>query len=226
MNKLKQHNLYIFDFDDTLVRTTAKIYVHRGDQTFGLNPKEYKSFKTNKGDVLDFHEFDDVKDGTPIASTMKAMEFAISTEGVENVHIVTARAYAEPVRRFLGAKIPAVPEVHAVSGAENKASWLVNKLSRKVYTNVIVYEDSRENLDMFQAIIDVYNKQHNANVKFVEHHINEAAANRKNLMLDKPTMHGGWPNGEYEKPVNDQIMDWFKSMGFAETDFEDKVYGD
>jgi len=220
------NNLYIFDFDDTLVHTTSKIYVHRGNETFGFNTKEYRDFKIQKGDMLDFHEFDDVKDGTPIASTMAALEFAISTEGVENVHIVTARAYAEPVRRFLQAKMPAVPEVHATAGAENKAAWLVNKLSHDDYNKVIVYEDSRENLDMFKAIIDVYNVQHNTSIDFEEHHIHEAAANRKNLMLDRPTMHGGWPNGEYKKPVKDQIMDWFESMGFAETDFEDKVYGD
>ena len=37
----------------------------------------------------------------------------------------------------------------------------------------------------------------------------------KSLMLDKPTQHGGWPEGEYDPPVNKQILDWLKAMGLA-----------
>jgi len=44
----------------------------------------------------------------------------------------------------------------------------------------------------------------------------------KDLMLDKPTSHGGWPEGENRgwlpgsKPVNQQIGDYLTSMGLAE----------
>jgi hypothetical protein len=41
-------------------------------------------------------------------------------------------------------------------------------------------------------------------------------ANKKNLHLDKPTSHGGWPEGEYDPPVNDQISSWLKSMYLIE----------
>ena len=34
----------------------------------------------------------------------------------------------------------------------------------------------------------------------------------KNLYLDKPSTHGGWPEGEYDPPVNKQISNWLKSM--------------
>jgi len=40
--------------------------------------------------------------------------------------------------------------------------------------------------------------------------------NRKNLHLDKPTSHGGWPEGEYDPPVEDQIYNWLKSMKMVE----------
>jgi hypothetical protein len=41
---------------------------------------------------------------------------------------------------------------------------------------------------------------------------------RKELMLDRPTSHGGWPSGKNnswigEKPVNDIIADYLESMG-------------
>ena len=44
---------------------------------------------------------------------------------------------------------------------------------------------------------------------------------RKKLMLDRPTSHGGWPNGGNnswigKKPVNDIIYDYLKSMGLID----------
>ncbi len=45
-------------------------------------------------------------------------------------------------------------------------------------------------------------------------------ASVKNLYLDKDTMHGGWPEGEYEPPVNKQISDWLKSMSLMEDEKE------
>jgi len=48
-------------------------------------------------------------------------------------------------------------------------------------------------------------------------------ANKKNLYLDRPTSHGGWPEGPSKsftsnKPVNVQISSWLKSMGMMEED--------
>ena len=44
---------------------------------------------------------------------------------------------------------------------------------------------------------------------------------RKKLMLDRPTSHGGWPNGGNtswvgKKPVNDIIYDYLKTMGLID----------
>lgn len=44
----------------------------------------------------------------------------------------------------------------------------------------------------------------------------------KDLHLDKPTSHGGWPNGhpgsytDNSTPVNKQIANWLISMGLAD----------
>ena len=46
----------------------------------------------------------------------------------------------------------------------------------------------------------------------------------KDLYLDRPTSHGGWPDGhsgsyrDNKKPVYKQIADYLKSMGLAEDD--------
>ena len=38
----------------------------------------------------------------------------------------------------------------------------------------------------------------------------------KNLHLDKPFSAGGWPEGEYDPPVNVQIKKYFKDLGLLE----------
>jgi len=41
-------------------------------------------------------------------------------------------------------------------------------------------------------------------------------ATRKNMFLDRPTAHGGWPEGEYDPPVNDRIYNYLRSMGMIQ----------
>ena len=46
----------------------------------------------------------------------------------------------------------------------------------------------------------------------------------KDLYLDRPTSHGGWPGGhqggytDTKKPVNKQISDYLKAMGLIDDD--------
>ena len=46
----------------------------------------------------------------------------------------------------------------------------------------------------------------------------------KDLYLDRPTSHGGWPDGhsgsyrDNKKPVYKQIADYFKAMGLVDDD--------
>lgn len=39
---------------------------------------------------------------------------------------------------------------------------------------------------------------------------------RKSLYLDRPTSHGGWPEGEYDPPINDRIFNYLKDMGLVQ----------
>ena len=50
--------------------------------------------------------------------------------------------------------------------------------------------------------------------KFAGSHPEEqyAPATRQKMFLDRPTSHGGWPEGEYDPPVNDRIYGWYKKM--------------
>ena len=48
----------------------------------------------------------------------------------------------------------------------------------------------------------------------------------KNLHLDKPSSHGGWPTGEYDPPVNKQISAWLKSMKLLKEYIKEYVRSD
>jgi hypothetical protein len=59
----------------------------------------------------------------------------------------------------------------------------------------------------------------NLSEKYAGYHPDESyeEGTVKNLMLDKETSHGGWPEGPSKSftsddPVNKQIADWLKSM--------------
>jgi len=57
---MPQKKAYIFDFDETLVTTKAKIQVYRnGVFVQSMNSKEYNTYKPKKEDKLDFSEFKD-----------------------------------------------------------------------------------------------------------------------------------------------------------------------
>lgn len=42
-------------------------------------------------------------------------------------------------------------------------------------------------------------------------------ATKKNMFLDQPMQVGGWPEGEYDPPVPDRLVKWYKDMGLMDT---------
>jgi hypothetical protein len=53
-------------------------------------------------------------------------------------------------------------------------------------------------------------KKHSLSGSHPEEHY--VPATRERMHLDKPTSHGGWPEGEYDPPVRDRIYGWYKKM--------------
>jgi hypothetical protein len=51
---------YVFDFDDTLAKTSAKIHVFKnGDRIKSLDPQIFNTYNLKDGEVFDFSDFDD-----------------------------------------------------------------------------------------------------------------------------------------------------------------------
>ena len=59
---VEDKKLRVFDFDDTLVKTTSYIYItHKDGKTSKLTPGQYAVYKERPGDQFDFKDFNQVK---------------------------------------------------------------------------------------------------------------------------------------------------------------------
>ena len=158
--------LFIFDFDDTLANTTSRMRIQRGDDTLEFTSREFADYRPEVGDIPDYSDFSKAE-GETIDETIKSMINSMRMYGQDNVFIVTARAVAEPVRQFLHKKGVTPPEVIATAGSTGKSIWLKNKLETGNYDEVVVYEDSAENLKMLEDVVRQYEQASGNHVSYL-----------------------------------------------------------
>ena len=148
--------LYIFDFDDTLAISGAKITVKKPDgRLLRLSSREFAKFSPEPGDDLSFSEFDEYPPSAVlIQDTVDAMINAIATHGPENVWILTARNITAPVAQFLSDQgISPLPRMKGTAGSAGKAPWLRKTLQENDYDSVFVWEDCQKNIDSLGAVV-------------------------------------------------------------------------
>ena len=95
----KGPNIAIFDLDDTLVVTNARIEVTDSwtGEKFFLTPKEFNEYERKAHHSIDFSQFDDpdiLKAGILVDWTIDIMKEVYENEGA--VGIITARASLPP----------------------------------------------------------------------------------------------------------------------------------
>ncbi len=150
--------LSIFDFDDTLIRSTARVRVIHGDGTEEmLSSGEYAEYKPLPDDEFDYSEFDAYPPGAePIDSTFGALNDAISQHGAQNIVILTARAADKPVRQYLQDQGLTGIDVQAMGDADPraKAQYVMNRLKQGDYDLVHVYEDNANNIRAIKRVVD------------------------------------------------------------------------
>lgn len=144
---------FVFDFDDTLATTTARIRVM--DQV-GLvthvQPRDFSNFKLGSSEYFDFSEFRDsdmIKDANPTFLLNLAKE--VDNEG-HDVYILTAREddSADSIREFLASYNVNPRMIHCVGGSqktipEKKRQMLMMFVEQ--YDKVYYYDDCSKNID-------------------------------------------------------------------------------
>jgi len=191
--------LYIFDFDDTLVKSDAEVTVtHRDGSTTRLSSEEFVKYNPHSGDDFDFSEFEKYpQNARPINPVLDRLNKAIAEQGNDNVVILTARQLIAPVREFLSDQgIDTSIHVEAVGSADpnDKARFVLSKLKNADYDGVHVFED---NINNIHAIKNVVTK---SGIGFKHTLIDESCHSYKDKRLLK----------EFVKPPDTRITTWEK----------------
>lgn len=169
----KGHSLTIFDIDDTLFHTTAKIKVinQQTGQIKSLTNQEFNTYERKPNEVFDFGEFRNAEkfrqESIPIRPMIAKLK-SILNKTTGKVIMLTARADFDDREKFLdlfrsyGIDMSKV-HVHRAgnlitpeSPAEKKAVFVRQYLNSGLYSRVRLYDDSMKNLVVFKNLKTEY----------------------------------------------------------------------
>ena len=151
--------LRVFDFDDTLAKMNATIYVkHRDGSNTELNPAQFAVYEPMPGDDFDFSEFDRIiKSANPIQKNVDALKRAMQDAGAKTT-ILTARRVAYPVKRYLERE-HGIKNIYVValgsSDPMDKARW-IEKQIQKGYDDIEFIDDSPKNVKAVDSLQQQY----------------------------------------------------------------------
>ena len=149
---MKTKKLRIFDFDDTLFETEAKVIVTSSDGTSReITPAEYAVYEPQSGDKFDFSQFQTLINPTLIRSIGKRFyKIVTSSNGDRKTVILTARgSEAAPhikdiIRKYFRVNIEVV--TLGTGDPMAKANWILNKIQSEGYNDIFFVDDSSKNI--------------------------------------------------------------------------------
>ena len=185
---VNENHLHIFDIDDTLLHTTAKINVkdHTGKVVKTLSNQEFNDHKLEHGHSYDFSEFrsgdkfkKESKPIRPAIAKIKAIQKNIANKPGSKSKIImnTARADFDDKDKVLGKfKSYGVNTDHIhihragnIPGneqpAQKKLVYIRKHLDTGNYKEAHMYDDSKTNLHAFKSLSNEY-----PHVKFHAYH--------------------------------------------------------
>lgn len=147
--------LAVFDFDDTLAKTGAKVIVK--NKNLELDSSEYAKYQIDPSDELDFSQFHTKELIEPVEALERQCRIyrrRINQLGMENVIILTARQLATPIIKFLKRyNLPRV-RIFAIdsSNPEKKKRIVKKMIEEHNYSHVFVYDDNVHNLKAIKQL--------------------------------------------------------------------------
>ncbi len=165
--------LTIFDIDDTLFHTTAKIKViNNGQVVRTLSNQEFNNYQLQPGEEFDFGEFRSAekfaKESEPIKPMINTLKRILDRAANTKVIMLTARADFDDKDKFLntfekyGIDMSRV-HVHRAGNlpgdetpAHKKAVWVRKYLNTGKYNRVNLIDDSMSNLRVFKSLEKEY----------------------------------------------------------------------
>lgn len=168
VNGTKSNRIILFDVDDTLVHTTAKIGVMKHGKLIKLiSNTDFNEYNPAPGEEFDFSEFDDptILDGesfTKYWSTLKR-EYRKGT----HIGILTARSDCDMIYNFFKKKgieikrelVFAIsdPALKLSGSVAERKSAIISKLAWLGYRTFIFFDDNEKNLKIAKDLEKTYN---------------------------------------------------------------------
>jgi len=162
---LNESKLRIFDFDDTLAKTDAKVGVTTPDgETSYMTADEFSQHKLNDRNRYDFSEFNKVINPQEIHQVTNILRNTIAAEGDREIIILTARdpEAQDAVIEWLesvgidSSKINFVGLANPEASA--KANWIENRIIDGA-TDVLFLDDSGKNIAAVKELKKKYEEQ-------------------------------------------------------------------
>jgi FMN phosphatase YigB (HAD superfamily) len=155
---VENKKLRVFDFDDTLVKTTSFIYItHSDGRKSKLTPGQYAVYVERPGDVFDFKDFNQVKNPQEITKITNILRNIVRVSGGEGVYILTARSAYQPIKQYLKDIGINSNKIFVVALASNnpkdKADWIENKIDNEGYDDIYFADDSEKNVETAKQML-------------------------------------------------------------------------
>jgi len=174
MANSKKVGLTIFDIDETLFHTKAKVQVTReGKVVKILDNRQYNSYQLKKGESFHYGQFKSAKifkeTSTPIAKVIKRARRIIyfATRKGSKVIIVTARQDMDDKKVFKEAfkaqgidigrvYVERAGNVGKETASENKVVIFKKYLNTGRYARIRLFDDDKNNLNAFMSLKEEY----------------------------------------------------------------------
>ena len=171
LSEASNKGLTIFDIDDTMFKTKARVKVMPSGKV--LTPKQFNTYKLGKGEEFDFGEFKSAElfkqTAVPIGKMINKFN-AILKNAVRSgskVIIVTARADMDDKKLFLDtfrshgididkAHIIRAGNLGMKSSAAAKAQVFKQFLDTNEYSRIRLFDDDKSNLQALLSLKDDY----------------------------------------------------------------------
>tara|TARA_R100001443_G_scaffold90840_2_gene97339 strand:+ start:1797 stop:2888 length:1092 start_codon:yes stop_codon:yes gene_type:complete len=171
--------LSVFDFDDTIAKSDAWIYVTRQGRTIKkLDPAQFAVYRPRPGEDFNFKDFDrKIRNPRLIKRNAELLKKQLdkarkASKGARKVTILTARRLGQPVTSFLkSVGIDAYVVPLGSADPQKKADW-IEKQIKKGYDTIYFMDDSNKNIAAVNNMLNKY-----PNVKSITKLIKETSSN-------------------------------------------------
>ena len=195
---LNEGNLHVYDIDDTLFHTTAKVKVKQGNkEVASLSNSQYNYHKLPAGHEYDFsefrsaHKFDtESKPVHRMLGHLKDTHTKVTTKRNGKVILNTARQDFDDRKTFLGTfkkhgvdidnihvhRAGNLARDNGLTVAQSKNEIIHRQLKSGQFHTVHLYDDNKTNLTHFLGL-----KEKHPNVKFKAHHVRADGTMKKHV---------------------------------------------